>query len=323
MDAAIFLPYHCPRLSNGNFLRSPCAGKIAEAEERRAKFPQALLGALEHCLNCRGKDLVEREAPVIPPDEKNRTITVSAIEEAIPLDERKSESKLNDIPLTAKEGVMEYTGDIRPEVTMGAQFVGPPQCPKHPQEPQVQCGPDSKRAGQFMGVCKICMAERRLGRKKGKAKEKMTPAVARDIGKGRQTSMKGAVVFKDEAEAERVLGPGKITVVHALDSKATVSPVPPESACKKHPDRLAQIDALGRNMRLCPECLAERGRKSAEKNREQGLTGAPFNIPLNAGKWAELKEWLSREAEENERTLRQEVMYRLKRVMRENKSGQV
>lgn len=59
----MFLPYHCPRLHNGYFLRSPCAGKVAEARAHRAKFPQALLGALEHCLDCRGKDLVVMKAP--------------------------------------------------------------------------------------------------------------------------------------------------------------------------------------------------------------------------------------------------------------------
>lgn len=76
-------------------------------------------------------------------------------------------------------------------------------------------------------------------------------------------------------------------------------------------------------MRLCPECISERGRKSAERNRELGVTNAPFSIPLNTGKWAELKEWLAEQAEEYNRTLTEEVMYRLKIAMREHKRGQI
>ena len=69
-------------------------------------------------------------------------------------------------------------------------------------------------------------------------------------------------------------------------------------------------------MHFCVECISERGRKSGEMVQARGLTGAPVSIPLNQGKYQELKSWLEREAEENERSLQQEIMFRLKRAMR-------
>ncbi len=86
--------------------------------------------------------------------------------------------------------------------------------------------------------------------------------------------------------------------------------------CKKHLERPAKIDRLGRSMGLCEECLSERGRASGIKGQYARLTGPPVSIPLNQGKYAELKAWLEKQAAENERTLTQEIMYRLKMIMR-------
>jgi hypothetical protein len=292
-------------LSNGNFLRSPCAGKLAQAKELVAKFPGAMLGALEHCLKCGGKDLVIREAAQAATVKPDLTVQKEEQDMAGKTPEmcRLSPEKIAKTRAVVQRMAERYKAK---EVTDGPA----PRCPKHQAEPQVQCGPDSKRAGQYLGACKVCMAERKVGRKASTTKAKMTPAVARDLG---------IVTVPPPA-------PPEIPLVRQIDpvqpeidvqpAPAPAPPAPPELACKKHPDRLAQIDALGRNMRLCPECVSERGRKSAEKNREQGVTGPPFSIPLNAGKWAYLKEWLVEQAEEYNRTLAEEVMYRLKIAMR-------
>ena len=57
------LPYHCSTL-NGNFFKPPCERQIAMAKERREKFPNAMIGLLDKCLDCGGKNLVKREKGV-------------------------------------------------------------------------------------------------------------------------------------------------------------------------------------------------------------------------------------------------------------------
>jgi hypothetical protein len=61
-DDDSFLPYHCETL-NADFLRSPCAKKLAQLKAVREKFSGAFLGPLEHCAACKGKDLITRVAP--------------------------------------------------------------------------------------------------------------------------------------------------------------------------------------------------------------------------------------------------------------------
>lgn len=161
------LPYHCDQLA-GDYLRMPCENNLVKAREYREKFPKSLLPyPLDYCEKCQGKELVTRKAQIA-----------------------------------------KYTGDIRPEVTReistirenqsgqkeeamaeAERVLGPgkltavevPRCPNHPEEPQVACGPNTKRAGQYLGSCKVCMVER--GAKRIKVKDEMSPAVARDLAK--------------------------------------------------------------------------------------------------------------------------------------------
>jgi hypothetical protein len=49
-----------------------------------------------------------------------------------------------------------------------AEPVGDLRCPKHPENPQIVGGPDSKRAGQYLGFCRQCLAELRQQKGKGK-----------------------------------------------------------------------------------------------------------------------------------------------------------
>lgn len=165
----------------------------------------------------------------------------------------------------------------------------------------------------------MCMQERKTGRK---PKEQMMPAVARDLGIIKQPNKDRAmpaIKFKNEAEAERVLGPGKLPA----DPAAEIPPSPPllkggetPRACHKHPDRPARIDRLGRSMGLCEECVAARGQKWVADNKRLGRNYAPVGIPLNAPQYAELRAWLVEEAAELEQDLAQQIMYRLKLAMR-------
>lgn len=283
MSEAVHLPYFCPTLSGGSyFKRRPCEGQLAAAKDRQIKFPHAIMPyGLEQCLKCGGKGLVIREATVKP------DLTV-----------RKEES-----------------GVVYP-VRIGTPEAEAPCCPKHPAEPQVQCGPDSKRAGQYLGACKVCMAERKVGRGPKKT-EKMTPAVARDLRKGGSASVKGAMVFKSEAEA----------AVHVPESKTSAPSIPPVMAlgeiptCPRPdceaPGSPVKIDKLGRSMGMCQACVSARGRRGAIEAHTLGKPPAPLLAMFDDPKHADLKKWLEEQAAEYERTLLQEIIYRLKLAMRE------
>jgi len=165
--ATAFLPYRCERL-RGDYLQSPCGRQVAEAEARRQKFPQALLGPLEHCLACRGRDLIIREAAA---------------------------------------------GKIEPSV-----------------EPSVDLPAAAKKAkeGQNMG---------------------------------------GVVACKDEAEAARVLGPGKIPVIAEC-----LPPLPVKGQfCKYHPEVESRRNKHGTYMGLCRECLAARASRNSRNRGQKAL----------------------------------------------------
>jgi|WetSurMetagenome_2_1015567.scaffolds.fasta_scaffold46588_3 hypothetical protein len=290
------LPYHCAKL-HLDTMRPPCEAKIVQAEALMAKSPNAMIGALEHCLNCKGQNLQVRPA---------------------------KEQQMEPMPSPMAADITPIRRENEPPVAAA------PRCPKHPAEPQVACGPDSKRAGQYLGACKICMAERRTGREKKLDTKQMTPAVARDFGvapvvmralppdkiAAGRAAVTRMVESRDKAREAARQSSEPVAPEATVKDNLTVQLPPPDLACKNHPDRLAKIDSLGRNMRICNECMAERGQRSAQANRDSGVTGAPFFIPLNAGKWAELKSWLEEQAGENERTLQQEIMFRLKLAMR-------
>ena len=229
------LPYHCPTLK-GKYLKSPCDGQIAEAKQKLAKAPGAMIGFLGKCLECGGKALVSRE-----------------------------------------EAAVKYTGDIRPEVTRALVM----------EEPM---GDDQT------------------------AKGKMTPAVARDLGFA-PTPKKEAPVISIQKTQEEPLSENAFEVFYPLSAVVDEIPTCPRPDCEA-PGSLVKIDKLGRSMGMCVKCLVARGRKVGMENIRLGKTSAPMMIPLNQQKYAEVREWLQAQAEENERTLAAEIMYRLKMSMR-------
>jgi hypothetical protein len=181
-----FLAFYCPKLRSDT-LRSPCALNLAKAKELRQKFPNALLGPIEHCAACKGVDLVVREAPVSHLGGKTELAGGLHDDAVTPLAPDNLAATAIEVSPETKEdkdmgGVVKFKDQGEAERFLGKGKIPvdpPPRCPKHPHEPQIGCSPDGKRAGQYLGACQKCMAERRLGRK---PKGTMTPAVARDLG---------------------------------------------------------------------------------------------------------------------------------------------
>ncbi len=324
--SAVELPYRCEKLRSET-LRRPCERNVAKVRELREKFPNALLGPLEHCLACQGEHLVVREGAVSHLEGKTRPGVELVDPPIVPQGQDILAEKEIKAPLPLKEepgmpGVVKFKDEDEAKRFLGPGKIpagSPPRCPRHPEEPQVACSPDSKRAGQYLGACKICMAERKVGRK---GKDKMTPAVARALGKqaaGRDphpTVTSPPVPFTPVVMKK--LSPDQIArwLAGSSEDPEKLPDIPHNHACKNHPDRPAKIDSLGRSMALCQECLSIPGYKSGVENHKRGLTTPPVSIPLNQAKYAELKAWLEEQAEENERSLLQEIMFRLKLAMR-------
>lgn len=177
-----------------------------------------------------------------------------------------------------------------------------PECPKHPGEPQIGCNPAGKRAGQYLGACKVCMQERVANKKPRRgSKEQMTAAVARDLkkrvpGSGFRVSGKAATEARNPEPKTRNLA-----------SK------PPEHPCPEHPGRERHRDKVDRLLPFCRECYAERGKG----NLKPGRGCRPGNIVLSfPEKYAALREWLDADAEEYVRSPAESVLYYLKLAMR-------
>ncbi len=61
-EAQPFLPYRCEKMRSES-LHRPCEKNLARIKALQAKNPEAHIGPLEHCLECRGRDLVVLPAP--------------------------------------------------------------------------------------------------------------------------------------------------------------------------------------------------------------------------------------------------------------------
>jgi hypothetical protein len=295
---APFLAYHCPKLRSRH-LRSPCGANVAKAQELRGKFPQALLGPIEHCITCQGQDLIVSEF---------------------------TKAKMSPVVVSLAEGEKIIGPERMKKLMAGTEAdAGPAFCKHHPEVPA-----KLTKNGRSMGRCVACLAATvaRNSRNRGEkiAKDTMTKAVARDLA----AKPEPGVRQNEAAAAGNTLEPSYSPMVASRQAvpdfqdtpcpgfpEASTIPDPIPPVCTHPPDRPARIDSLGRNMRLCTKCLATRGRMVIKANRDEGKTGPPFYLPLNQGKYAGLKDRLEDSAEENERSLVQEIMYWLKLAMRE------
>lgn len=139
----------------------------------RVKHDAAHIGPLEVCLECKGRDLITREESKGGSGVEHSALSQGGVEHggastpgAMFISETANEvAKINMAPECENEA------QIIPEI-----FREAPRCPKHPDEPQI--GMSGKRAGQFMGACKICMSERRMKALASKGKPVNNPVPA-------------------------------------------------------------------------------------------------------------------------------------------------
>lgn len=275
------LLYYCERLNARFSRREGCETNVQRA--RALQTAGLWLGPLEHCLECQGREL---QMPA---------------------------------------------GEI------AIQVPDKSHCPNHPDRLK------HKRAA----VCLECLRERakntaaikrakRATREEAaRQKEKIPPGAPVIKGGDGQAHVEDkdlhGKVHLSVAEAEKMLGPEKVAAVF---QEPEMKPLSPEQiregraavarlgqrfsgtqpTCKEHPDQPSVIDRLGRDTRYCRECHQARGRASGMLAQKKGLTGPPVAIPLNQEKYAGLKKWLQEQAEDNERSLNQEIMFRLKQA---------
>jgi len=167
-----------------------------------------------------------------------------------------------------------------------------------------------------------------------KKKNLMTPAVARDLAKKASKPYRQdwdpnpevttAPLFLKDVDKKP---PKQEEPMPELPKKMEGKQEAPEAPrfwppievryCPTHPEIPQRIDKLGRFMGMCTECLAVRGKKRGLKNVESGNAAPPMVIPLNLPKYAELKAWLVAQADENERTLTQQIVFILKTAWRQ------
>ena len=232
-----FLPYHCPRL-HGDFFKSPCAGKIIEAESYRDKFPNGMMGSLEHCLTCQGKDLVIREEPAEATVKENLTV--------------QKEAPMAQVQVTAPDHIPAAVRGL-----IKGQF-----CKHHPETES-----HKNKNGIYTGLCRECLAARasRNSRMRGRAVDKkdMTPAVARDLGKKPATRSVSSLggsdpEFTGEQSTEAYIAemrgrPLEVCAKHKLPIKFNPDLNPLEVIFTDFPDEWAWLREYSREQVRSPE----------------------------------------------------------------------
>jgi hypothetical protein len=274
------LPYHCPEHQSDHLI-SPCVKQLARIAAM-GKAGLIWLGPLEKCVACQGKKLIIREAPppmsaAVAPPEKEEKMAGVVNFKNV----EEAEKVLGPGKLTGMSGGVAESAAPAP---INIQF-----CKNHPE---VEA--HKNKHGRYMGLCLECLRDRAARNSRNRAGK---------VPQGKQ-----------EDSPFNYAGPV------APDNHPDVRPLyaeGPSPTCKNHSDRPAKIDNLGRSMGLCSECLSARGRKAGLENTARGITAPPMSIPLNLAKYEDLKNWLITQAEENERTLQHEIIYRLKLAMRE------
>ena len=87
-------------------------------------------------------------------------------------------------------------------------------------------------------------------------------------------------------------------------------PPPPVNPCPNHPDREQRVGKNGKRLGVCDLCLKARpGVKNLEKGHQGRLVQVFFQ-----DKHLDLKTWLDQEAESNERTIQQQIIFLLKQA---------
>jgi hypothetical protein len=90
-----------------------------------------------------------------------------------------------------------------------------------------------------------------------------------------------------------------------------IKPPPPVHPCPNHEDREQKVGRNGRRLGVCDECLSTR---DSTKNLDRAREGGRMVQLYFHDKHLDLKAWLDKEAESNERTIQQEIIYLLKQA---------
>jgi len=191
------------------------------------------------------------------------------------------------------------------------EMAGYGMCKHHPRSKA-----KVNKYGTSTGLCTQCLMDRPRGQ--GAFAPKGAPV---ETSRGEDRKPSEAPAFLSELppnhgellEKANQVGPedpapAKANMDHRQDACATGGPVNP---CPHHPHLERHEDKNGRLMGLCVECYREqaKGRLIPGKGMRSG------NILLNfPDKHLALREWLSAEAEDNERTLAGQIIFLLKQV---------
>lgn len=299
--------YRCERFKT-NYIKYPCAhnmDRIADLIEKNNENwgnsgSTTYLGPLEHCAMCRGNELIELDDSPLPPSD-----TIEAAQENIPDDlvniltiiknQEKRGKPVSRLELSLVLDIKHYKIDLYIKELLTR-------------------GKIEKVSKSFPNTFVI---------KKGVGRQIVAQAPLHPKIAAQKDGHQGGdrPTLPENPPGENQSHP--IMTISATTNEEKKINTPPECekqaqnipelflSCNNHPGVPAKIDQLGRSMGLCNECVAERGRQVG-KTRIQTTP-----IPLNHPKYAPLKIWLEEDADINERSLSQEIMYCLKKYMQE------
>ncbi len=163
---------------------------------------------------------------------------------------------------------------------LNAEFLRPPCIKKLAQLKEVR----EKFSGAYLGPLEHCAACKgnNLIIRVAPPELRPAPAAAASPPAQKEENMAGVVKFKDEDEANRVLGAGKIKTLRPgeeirLADNETVVPIVIGQFCKLHAEVEAHKTKSGRFMGLCLQCLRDLAARNS-RNRVGKGTAAPEDL---------------------------------------------
>ena len=291
------LPFYCQIFGSWSLLE-PCQKNLLRVKV--LKEAKKHIGPLEKCVECKGKMLITKtvieDLPAPTPG------AIIRYEPGDSNDPRKHRMPEQASPPEKASKPYRQDWDPNPEVTTAPRYLKDVV----KKEPEMQRLSPEKIAEGREAVKKLSESYKIAADFHFKPKKQEEPVPTVKITEREAVKMGGILPeAPDTDEAPRYWPPA--ATLEALEVRY----------CKAHPKVPQRKDRLGRFMGMCTECLAVRGKKRGLKNVESGNTAPPMVIPLNLPKYAELKAWLVAQADENERTLTQQIVFILKTAWRQ------
>ena len=291
------LPFYCQIFGSWSLLE-PCQKNLLRV--KALKEAKKHIGPLEKCVECKGKMLITKtvieDLPAPTPG------AIIRYEPGDSNDPRKHRMPEQASPPEKAFKSYRQDWDPNPEVTTAPRYLKDVV----KKEPEMQRLSPEKIAEGREAVKKLSESYKIAAGFHFKPKKQEEPVPTVKITEREAVKMEGILPeAPDTDEAPRYWPPA--ATLEALEVRY----------CKAHPKVPQRKDRLGRFMGMCTECLSARGKKRGLKNVESGNTAPPMVIPLNLPKYAELKAWLVAQADENERTLTQQIVFILKTAWRQ------